>query len=104
MGRGTSRQCQWCGCQFRVEFPTGTALYCKRSHKTAAEKWRKRFRVNPPQPCPVPSVPAEPLRGPAVTAARRIGGYCWNCQCGHFHALDADALLTLKLAKAGTHE
>ncbi|MFE3795587.1 hypothetical protein [Nocardia tengchongensis] len=83
-GRHT-RECRWCGDWFNVESPHSPALYCKRTHKTAAEKARKQLREAGIQPCPQPWSSAEPYRGPAIAAARRLGTCADQCVCGNFH-------------------
>ncbi|MFE4460778.1 helix-turn-helix domain-containing protein [Nocardia tengchongensis] len=83
-GRHT-RECRWCGDWFNVESPHSPALYCKRTHKTAVEKARKQLREAGIQPCPQPWSSAEPYRGPAIAAARRLGTRADECTCGSYH-------------------
>lgn len=80
-----ARECRWCGDRFKVEFPHSPALYCKRTHKTAAEKARKQLRDAGIQPCPQPWSPAEPYRGLAIAAARQLGTRADECACGNYH-------------------
>lgn len=87
---GHMRECKWCGCRFRVEAPHSPAMYCKRSHKTAAEKRRNRIRNSLVSSCPSPEMRATPERGYAIAAAGRLHGRYMDCVCGNFHVLPAE--------------
>ena len=80
-----TRECRWCGALFRVEHANCAALYCKRTHKLAAEKARRRMRAAGIQPCPQPWSDSEPYRGLAINAARRLGTRAAECVCGNYH-------------------